>query len=262
MLPIGDDNLGRVRTPIVNYALILANIIAFVLWQRLGTDIPVTYGWSTVPAEILGGRDLITESRIIVDPVSGTRQLMPGLQPSPYPIYVTLLSALFLHGGIAHIFGNMLYLAVFGDNLENVMGHLRYLVFYLLCGVLASLAHVAATAFFGQNPMIPSLGASGAISGVLGGYMLLFPTHRIRIWFILGFWPFPAWLCVGLWFLFQLLNGAGALGSDAGSGVAYAAHIGGFVAGMLLVHLFVHHRELARYREARSRGIRRRNGIV
>lgn len=260
MLPIGDDNLGRIRTPLVNYALLLLNVFVFVYWQRFGNDIPVTYGFATVPAEILSGHDLVSQARVVTDPVSGVRQLMPGLQPSPYPVYLTLVTALFLHGGIAHIFGNMLYLAIFGDNLENVMGHFRYLLFYLLCGVLASLAHVAATAFFGQNPLIPSLGASGAISGVLGGYLLLFPTHRIRIWFILGFWPFPAWLCVGLWFLFQLLNGAGALGSDAGSGVAYAAHVGGFVAGLLLVRLFVHPGELARYRERRQALLRRRSG--
>ncbi|GAB4091085.1 rhomboid family intramembrane serine protease [Flaviaesturariibacter terrae] len=257
MFPIGDDNSGRIRTPFINYALILLNIFAFVYWQRLGTDVSLTYGFATVPAEILTGHDIVSQARIVVDPVSGLRQVMPGLQPSPHPVYLTLLSALFLHGGIAHIFGNMLYLAVFGDNLENVMGHLRYLVFYLLCGVLASLAHVAATAFFGQDPLIPSLGASGAISGVLGGYLLLFPTHRIRIWFILGFWPFPAWLCVGLWFLFQLVNGAGALGGDAGTGVAYAAHIGGFVAGLLLVRVFVHRGDLALYREQRAIGLRR-----
>ncbi|RYY66448.1 MAG: rhomboid family intramembrane serine protease [Chitinophagaceae bacterium] len=262
MLPIGDDNLGRIRTPFVNYGLVLLNIFVFLYWQRLGADVPVTYGFATVPAEILSGHDIVSESRIVVDPVSGVQQLMPGLQPSPYPIYLTLFTALFLHGGIAHIFGNMLYLAIFGDNLENVMGHLRYLAFYLLCGVVASLAHVAATVFFGQNPYVPSLGASGAISGVLGGYLLLFPNHRIRIWFILGFWPFPAWLCVGLWFLFQLINGAGALGSDAGSGVAYAAHIGGFVAGLLLVKLFVHPGDLALYRERREYSLRRRSRIV
>jgi membrane associated rhomboid family serine protease len=240
MFPIGDDNTGRIRRPFVNYALLLLNVFVFVYWQRLGTDIPITFGYSTVPAEILSGQDLVSASKVIVDPISGARQHMPGLQPGPYPIYLTLITSMFLHGGIAHIFGNMLYLAVFGDNLENVMGHFRYLVFYLLCGALASATHVAATAFLGQNPYVPSLGASGAISGVLGGYLLLFPRNRVRVWFILGFWPFPAFLCVGLWFVFQLINGVGALGSDAGSGIAYAAHIGGFVGGLLLVRLFTH----------------------
>jgi membrane associated rhomboid family serine protease len=239
MFPIGDDNSGRIRTPFVNYALILLNIFVFVYWQRFGTDIPVTFGYSTVPAEILTGKDLVAAAHAVQVPLTHDVNLIP-LQPSPSPVYLTLLTSMFLHGGIAHIFGNMLYLAVFGDNLENVMGHARYLAFYLICGVLASCTHVAATLFFGQNPYIPSLGASGAISGVLGGYLLLFPRNRVRVWFILGFWPFPAFLCVGLWFLFQVFNGLGALGSDAGSGIAYAAHIGGFVAGLLLVRLFTH----------------------
>jgi membrane associated rhomboid family serine protease len=240
MFPIGDDNSGRIRTPFVNYALLLVNIFVFVYWQHFGNDIPVTFGYSTVPAEILSGTDLVSESKIIVDPITGARQHMPGLQPGPYPIYLTLVTSMFLHGGIAHIFGNMLYLAVFGDNLENVMGHLRYLAFYIICGIIASATHVGATVFLGQNPYVPSLGASGAISGVLAGYLLLFPRNRVRVWFILGFWPFPAFICVGLWFLFQVINGVGALGSDAGSGIAYAAHIGGFIAGMLLVRLFTH----------------------
>jgi membrane associated rhomboid family serine protease len=253
MLPIGDDNSGRLRTPWVNYALLAINIFVFLYWQRLGTDIPVTFGYSTVPAEILSGRDLVSEARIIHDPITNQAMTLPGLQPGPSPIYLTLITSLFLHGGIAHIFGNMLYLAVFGDNLENVMGHFRYLFFYLLCGALASLTHVFVTALFGHNGMyIPSLGASGAISGVLAGYIVLFPRNRVRVWFILGFWPFPAWLCVGLWFVFQLINGMGALGGDEGSGIAYAAHIGGFVAGLFLVRLFVSQNDLALSRERRG----------
>ncbi|MEO6070649.1 MAG: rhomboid family intramembrane serine protease [Chitinophagaceae bacterium] len=163
---------------------------------------------------------------------------MPGLQPTNIPVYLTLITSLFMHGGVAHIAGNMLYLWIFGDNLENVMGHRKYFIFYLLCGVLASLAHVFTSVYRGQNGMIPSLGASGAISGVLGGYLLLFPTRRVRIWILLGSVGVPAFLVVGLWFLFQLVSGLGLLGGEDVSGIAYAAHIGGFIAGFILVKMF------------------------
>jgi len=156
-----------------------------------------------------------------------------------------------MHGGIAHIAGNMLYLWIFGDNLENAMGHVRYLVFYLLCGILAGLSHVFSAAWLNQSTLVPSLGASGAISGVLGGYILLFPGRSVHVWVILGIISLPAFLVVGLWFVFQLINGMGMLGgNEAAGGVAYAAHIGGFVAGLLLVKLFV--RKIPAMRPRRS----------
>lgn len=240
MLPIGDDNSDRRITPIINYLLVIANIVVFIFLQNMGHNDLFTYGYSTVPAEILTGHDIVTQSQVVSDPYTGAHMTMPGLQPSPYPVYLTLLTSMFMHAGIAHIAGNMLYLWIFGDNLENVMGHGRYLLFYLLCGVLASISHVAATAVFGQNELIPSLGASGAISGVLGGYVMLFPLRRVRVWFILGFWPVPAFLCLGLWIAYQVIDGMGAMGGTNVSNVAFAAHIGGFIAGFLLVRLFVH----------------------
>ena len=118
------------------------------------------------------------------------------------------------------------------------MGHMNYLLFYLLTGILASLSHVFSTAYFGQSLLIPSLGASGAISAVLGGYMILFPGRSVHVWFLFGIISVPAFLAVGLWFVFQVVNGMGALGGEEAGGVAYAAHIGGFVAGMLLVKMF------------------------
>src|SRR5512132_1196513 len=146
---------------------------------------------------------------------------------------------MFMHGGIAHIFGNMLYLWIFGDNLEDAMGHLRYLIFYLVCGVLASLSHVFATTMFGGNPYLPSLGASGAISGVLAGYLVLFPSRRVRILMFRTIQEVPAIWAIGIWFVFQLISGIGVLGSGSqAGGVAYAAHIGGFIAGLVLVKLF------------------------
>jgi membrane associated rhomboid family serine protease len=167
---------------------------------------------------------------------------MPGLQPTLIPVYLTLITSMFMHGGIAHIFGNMLFLWIFGDNIEDRLGHARYLIFYLVCGVLAGLSHVlvtAATASDSASLLVPSLGASGAISGVLGGYLLLFPTNRVIVilsWFVT---PVPAFVAIGLWFVFQLISGLGVLGSGSkAGGVAYAAHVGGFVAGLLLIKVF------------------------
>ena len=225
MIPIGDDNTGRTITPYVNYLLIAINIFVFVFSQGLGTNESFLMSYSTVPKEILTGRDI----------VGG------GLQPTPIPVYGTIFTAMFMHGGIAHIAGNMMYLWIFGDNLENVMGHLRYLVFHLLCGVLATLAHVFMSAYTGTGLYVPSLGASGAISGVLGGYMILFPKNSIRMLVIPFVIRVNAFIALGLWIVLQIIDGWGALGREGG-GVAYAAHIGGFIAGILLVKFFANRR--------------------
>src|SRR6476659_1235134 len=184
VLPLFDDNSDRTITPIVNYALIAANVLVFVFLQQLGSNEHFTYAFSTVPLEILTGRDVVTPSRVLVDAVSGQRLVVPGLQVTPGSVYFTLLISMFMHGGLAHIGGNMLFLWIFGDNIEDRLGHIRYLVFYLVCGVLASLAHVFTTAAFATSEsslMVPSLGASGAISGVLGGYLLLYPKRRVTV---------------------------------------------------------------------------------
>ena len=230
LFPIGDDNNDRHTTPFINYALILLNIFVFVYWQELGRNISFTFAWSTVPAEILSGKDIVT---------SGSFET-PGLQPTPVSVYLTLFTSMFMHGGIAHIAGNMLFLWIFGDNLENAMGHRRYLFFYLLCGILAGLSHVIGSSYLNQNTLVPSLGASGAISGVLAGYMLLFPRRGVHVWVLFGTMTLPSVIVVGLWFVFQVINGMGMLGGDESSGgIAYAAHIGGFIAGFILVKLFV-----------------------
>ena len=240
LLPIGDDNKDRHITPIVNYLLIVLNIFVFVYWQNLGRNIDFTFAYSTVPAEILSGNDVVTGAKIIHDPVTGEPITMPGLQPTPISVYLTLLTSMFMHGGIAHIAGNMLFLWIFGDNLENAMGHGKYLFFYLLCGVLAGLSHVLSASFLNQSTLVPSLGASGAISGVLGGYMISFPRRRVHVWILFTIMSLPAFLVVGLWFVFQLINGMGMLGGEeTAGGIAYAAHIGGFIAGLFLVKLFV-----------------------
>jgi membrane associated rhomboid family serine protease len=244
LLPIGDDNSDRQITPVVNYLLILINIIVFVFLQKMGSDIHFTYAYSTVPGEIVSGQDIVTGSKILVDPLTKQRFELPGLHPTNIPVHLTLLTSMFLHGGIAHIAGNMMFLWIFGDNLENDMGHLNYFIFYLLCGVIAGLSHVITTAYLEHNLLIPSLGASGAISGVMGGYLLRYPGRLVHVWFLLGIISVPAVIAVGLWFVFQVINSTGALGGDEAGGVAYAAHIGGFIAGFILVSLFVKKRRV------------------
>ncbi|MBO9618603.1 MAG: rhomboid family intramembrane serine protease [Niabella sp.] len=223
MFPIGDDNTGRTLTPYVNYLLIGLNIFVFVFYQALGTNQYMVASLSTVPAEILSGHDIVGK----------------GLAPTPIPIYGTIITSMFMHGGIAHILGNMLYLSIFGDNLENVMGHARYLAFYLICGVLASLSHVFMCTLLNEGMLVPSLGASGAISGVLGGYIILFPKNRIRILLIAFTFRVPAVITLGIWILMQVVSQYNSIHGQADTGVAYAAHIGGFLAGMLLVKSFV-----------------------
>ncbi|HKP72603.1 MAG TPA: rhomboid family intramembrane serine protease [Pyrinomonadaceae bacterium] len=244
MFPIGDDNSDRTSFPLVNYILIAANVLVFVLFQGLGSNDRFTYAWSTVPAEITSGRDI--DRPVMITSPTGEAIGRIDLEPTPGSVYLTLLTSMFMHGGLAHLFGNMLYLWIFGDNLEDRMGKVKYLIFYLLCGLIASLAHVFTTMTFGANPYVPSLGASGAISGVLGGYLLLYPTRGVNvIMFRFMVRTVPAYVAIGLWFVFQLVNGLGMLGqgSQEGGGVAYAAHIGGFIAGVALVKLFASGRD-------------------
>jgi membrane associated rhomboid family serine protease len=237
VLPIGDDNTGRISKPVVNYVLIAINIAVFVFLQGLGSNELFTYAFSTVPQEIATGQDLVS-TVVIRDPASEQVLGQINLQPTPVSVYFTLLTSMFMHGSIAHLLGNMLYLWIFGDNVEDDLGPMRYLIFYLVCGFLASIAHVVSTFVFDGNPYIPSLGASGAISGVLGGYMLFHPHRRVRIMVGRMLTEVPAFVAIGLWFVFQLIESLGMLGGMQTGGVAYAAHIGGFLAGLALVKVF------------------------
>lgn len=252
-IPIGDDNRDRRTTPYINYLFIAINIIVFIFLQGMGTDWRFTYAYATVPAEILTGADVVSRSQVLTDVVTGERIQVPGLQVTPINVYLTLITSMFMHGGWAHLLGNMLFLHVFGDNLEDAMGHRRYFFFYLLCGVIAALSHVLFTAFSNQSVYMPSLGASGAISGVMGGYMLLFPTRSVHMWIFFLIISVPAIIAVGIWFVFQVINGLGILGGDEASGVAYAAHIGGFIAGLLLVKAFAKRRRVRLIKEEESR---------
>lgn len=238
MIPISDDNSDRTRTPFVNYIFIAVNILVFIVYQKLGTDIDFTFSYATVPAEILSGHDIVTPPTIAHDPISGQQVEIPGLGVTPMPVWLTLITSMFMHGGFAHLGGNMLYLWVFGDNLEDRLGHVRYFLFYFSCGIIASLTHVFTDYIFGENHLIPSLGASGAISGVMGGYLLLFPGKRVTVFIVFLFLRVPAFIVLGSWILLQVANGTGYLGGSEASGIAYAAHIGGFIAGLFLIKKF------------------------
>jgi membrane associated rhomboid family serine protease len=229
MFPIGDDNTDRTTTPVVNYAIIGLNVLVFLLLQQLGSNDAFTYAFSLVPKEITTGID-ITGVQIVRDALGNTGEVHH--YATPLPVYFNFLSSMFMHGSIAHIFGNMLFLWIFGDNLENLIGHVRYAVFYLICGFAAAAGQVVLS----PDSIIPMLGASGAISGVLGGYVLLFPTRQVRVIIMRIFTTVPAYVAIGIWIVYQVVLG---YFSDPGSGgVAYAAHIGGFVAGLALIKLF------------------------
>jgi membrane associated rhomboid family serine protease len=232
VFPISDDNSDRRTVPYVTYALIAVNVLVFFAFQRMGSNTRFTYAWATVPAEIRTGRDL-DHPVVVEDPITRKSDEIP-LEPTPISVYLTLLTSMFLHGGIAHLLGNMWFLWIFGDNIEDDLGHLRYLAFYLVCGVIASLAHVFST----TDSYIPSLGASGAISGVMGGYLLMHSHRRVMVILVRVVTEVPGFVAVGIWFLFQIVSSLQVLGDRRPGGIAYAAHIGGFLAGLVLVKVF------------------------
>jgi membrane associated rhomboid family serine protease len=216
MLPIGDDRVSG-SAPVVTLGLIALNVLAFMLelaQPSEGALQSFIQAWGVVPREYT---------------------LVQDLPPTiPLPFWSTLLTSMFLHGGWMHLGGNMLYLWIFGDNLEKVMGAGRFMLFYLACGLAASFAHIA----FGSGSSVPAVGASGAISGVLGGYLLMFPQNRVRVLTRGGIASVPAVVVLGFWIVIQLVNGIGSVATTSETGgVAYMAHIGGFVAGMVLVKL-------------------------
>jgi len=218
MIPLRDDNPTSTR-PLVTYAVIGLCAVVF-LWQFAlgpGGNEAVVYALGFIPAVVFG-IDSLPESLVWV--------------PAP----VTVFTSMFLHGGLLHLAGNLLYLWIFGDNIEDRMGHGRFILFYALCGVAAALAQ----ALPDTGSRIPMIGASGAISGVLGAYAVLFPRARvlvaIPIFVVLYTLRLPAIWVLGLWFLGQLMSSA--MMASAGAGVAFRAHVGGFVAGVLLIGLF------------------------
>lgn len=229
MFPIGDDNSDRTITPFINYAFIGLNILVFVLLQGLGGNEAFTYAFSLVPREVTTGVDLTAPT--VIQDAFGRRGVIPQFA-TPLPVYFNFLTSMFMHGNVAHIFGNMLFLWIFGDNLENLLGHIRYAFFYLLCGFGAALAQVV----MDPSSAIPMLGASGAISGVLGGYVLLFPQRQVRAIIFNFLTTVPAYVAIGIWIVYQLV--LGYMSDPSSGGVAYMAHIGGFITGLALVKVF------------------------
>ena len=222
MLPLQDTIRSR-SFPVVNWLLISANVLIFLLLLTTGQWAEeLVNALGVVPARLLG-------------------------HPNPYQL-LTILTSMFLHGGWAHLFSNMLALYIFGDNVEDRMGSVRYLVFYLLCGIAAAGVHI----MFNPASTVPTIGASGAISGVLAAYLILFPTARVitlvPMFFLPWFVEIPAIIYLGGWFLSQLLNGVFTVvtGAQAFGGVAWWAHVGGFVAGLVLVRPFVQRHRVQR----------------
>ena len=234
IMPLYDDNSQRIRTPFVNYILIAINIFVFVMFQNFGENERFIYTFSAVPAEIISGKDIQSSPTVLGKTRSGEEIIRPGLEPTPFTVYITLITSMFMHGGIGHILGNMLFLWIFGDNVEDRLGHLQYLLFYIIVGILASLAHVATCVLLKSDLLTPSLGASGAISGVMGAYLLFYPNNSVTVLIFRFVTTVPAIVAVGLWFAMQLFSSFMELGAGEGGGVAYGAHIGGFIAGIPL----------------------------
>ncbi|HKP94112.1 MAG TPA: rhomboid family intramembrane serine protease [Fibrobacteria bacterium] len=226
-IPIGDDNSGRRTTPYVVYGLVAANALMWYVQLRSGE--PFTYGFSAVPYEITHGVDLTQGS--LVD-VHGQEFPVPQY-PGPHPIYLTLLSSMFMHGSWMHILGNMLYLWIFGDQIEDLLGHVKFLLFYVACGLAAAFAQIV----YGPDSVIPTLGASGAIAGVLGAYLIKHPANRVRVLMFRYITHMPAAVVLGFWIVLQVFSQVSTPAGKA-SGVAYMAHIGGFIAGVALVLIF------------------------
>ncbi len=206
MFPIGDDNTSRRTVPLVTYALLALNILFFFV-ELSGGDAFIEQ-WAFVPRRFLA---------------------------NPGGDFLTLFTAMFMHAGWVHLFGNMLYLWIFGDNVEDRFGHIKFIIFYLLCGLAATFAQLA----FSTGSSVPNLGASGAIAGVLGAYILMFPQGKVKVLMGRGVVPMPALVVIGLWIVLQFFSGIGSIANTAETGgVAYMAHIGGFIAGFGLTFLF------------------------
>jgi membrane associated rhomboid family serine protease len=205
MFPIGDDDTSRRTVPVVTYALVALNILFFFV--ELSGGEAFIEKWAFEPGRFLA---------------------------NPARDFPTLFTSMFMHAGWLHLGGNMLYLWIFGDNVEDNFGHVKFIVFYLLCGLAATFAQMV----FSLSSNVPNLGASGAIAGVLGAYIVLFPREQVRVLQGQQVIPVPALIVIGIWILLQFFSGIGSIASAAQGGVAYMAHIGGFLAGLVLTFLF------------------------
>jgi rhomboid family protein len=205
MFPIGDDDSGRRTVPLVTYGLIALNVLLFLVELRGGDSF--IQQWSVVPR------------RLVANPTTD---------------FPTIFTSMFMHAGWLHLLGNMLYLWIFGDNVEDNFGHVKFLIFYLLCGIAATFAQL----MFSAGSNVPNLGASGAIAGVLGAYIVMFPRGQVRVMMGRGIIPLPAVVVIGFWIVLQFISVGSITSSAETGGVAYMAHIGGFLAGLILTFLF------------------------
>jgi membrane associated rhomboid family serine protease len=247
MFILGDEGHYHGRFPWVTTSLVFVNVLLYTMQCFLGE--PFTNGFSLVPAEITEFRDLTRVEYAKVNVPVGTRRghdrrgaetlyspinVPINHYPGPFPIFLTFLTAMFLHGGLLHLIGNMWFLLVFGRNVECALGHGRFLVFYLSCGIVAGAAHIASD----PHSVIPCLGASGAISGVLGAYVAIHPLNKVKVWlgWFFGVVDVPALVVIGIWFLFQYLAVCRSLDNpQLPNRVAYWAHIGGFLSGLAFI---------------------------
>ena len=259
VLPLGDLQPTRI-TPVVTYAIIALNVLLFIVQQDRGYDFTMAY--ACTPWEITHGEDIdqailhpgaqvrtrvpFDDAPVRVDP----RDVIPHA-PAGIPVWFTLITSMFLHGGLQHLLGNMLFLWIVGDNVEEVLGGVRYLIVYLACGVMGSLAQIAAA----PNSVIPTLGASGAIAGIMGAYLIWFPHNQIRVLLFRFITVLPAVVVLGGWVLIQLWLGFQGF-SDVGEngGVAYLAHVGGAVTGIVVAFLFYDRAQQVKAMDAHFQG--------
>lgn len=232
--PYKDDN-PRILVPYVSYAIIALNVIVYVYQMGLGfvASQEFTLSFGLIPAALtnLPRSEIAAAYSQYLSEVANTRIYLEATPNSPF---LTVFSSMFMHGGLAHLFGNMLFLWIFGDNVEGTLGHLRFVIFYILCGIGAAASQV----IIDVNSFVPMIGASGAISGVLAAYMFRFPHARVHtfvfLFIIITTIQIPAFIVIGIWFATQVMSGIGALGVDTSGGVAWFAHIGGFITGVIL----------------------------
>jgi len=229
MFPLRDENPTEL-VPVVTLVIIAVNVLVWLFVQQAGAGqgfLSSLCAFGAIPADITGS---LTPGAVI--------QLAPEVACQAAGLgWLTILTSMFMHGGWMHLIGNMWFMWVFGNNIEDSMGHVRFVVFYLLCGFLAALAHILTD----PGSVIPTVGASGAISGIMGAYLVLYPRVRVYTLFFLVVFvrviPLPAWVILLQWIILQLISGVGTFGAEGG-GVAFWAHIGGFVAGLILIKLF------------------------
>jgi membrane associated rhomboid family serine protease len=215
MIPYRDDNPINI-VPYITILIISLNLLVFIMQLLYGEDSrSIVYSYGAIPQNIIGFQST-----------------------QPIPAYLTILTSMFMHGGVFHIAWNMLYFWIFGNNIEESLGHIRFLLFYLFCGIVAALSHI----LLSPNSNVPMIGASGAVSGMLGAYILLFPMARVRTIVLLGFYitvvRIPALIVIGFWAIIQVVSGLLSHGNAAQGGIAFFAHVGGFVAGLFTIKLW------------------------